>query len=163
MTITIGVDPGITGALAVLQDGKHLLMLIDMPTVSSGKSVRVSRSVDSVGLSKAVGGLLAAYPLEYVSAIVEKTFAMPGQGVSSTYSMGHSRGVVEGVFLTKGIPTQLVAPIVWKKKMGFNSDKEFVRGEISKLFPTASLHRKKDHDRAEAIGLALYLHQEKFK
>jgi crossover junction endodeoxyribonuclease RuvC len=163
MAITIGIDPGVTGAIAAIKDGTELIMLEDMPTTSSGKETKVSRSVDAVGLSELLGRIIRVYSREYLAAVVEKTSAMPGQGVSSTYSMGHSRGVVEGVLLTKAFPTTLVPASVWKKAMGLTKDKDLVRGEMSRLFPAASLHRKKDHDRAEAIALALYLHQEKFK
>ncbi len=163
MPITIGVDCGISGAIAAIKDGTDLVLLEDMPTTSSGKGTKVSRSVDAVGLSEILGRIIRAYPGEYLHAVIEKTSAMPGQGVASTFSMGHSRGVVEGVTLAKGFPTTLVAPATWKRSMGLTSDKEYVRGEMSRMFPQASLSRKKDHDRAEAIALALYLHQEKFK
>lgn len=163
MAITIGVDCGITGAIAAVKDGIELIMLEDMPTTSAGKGNKVSRSVDAVGLAEVLGFLIRNHVREHMEAVIEKTSSMPGQGVASTFSMGHSRGVVEGVFLTKGFPTTLVTPAAWKKSMGMNSDKELVRGEMSRLFPTAGLHRKKDHNRAEAIALALYLHKEKFK
>lgn len=163
MAITIGVDPGVSGAIAAIKDGTELVLLEDMPTTSSGKGTKVSRSVDAVGLSEILGRIIRAHPGEYLHAVIEKTSAMPGQGVATMYSMGHSRGVAEGVLLTKGFPTTLVAPASWKRSMGFSNDKEWVRGEMTRLFPTASLHRKKDHDRAEAIALALYLFKEKFK
>lgn len=163
MAITIGVDPGISGAIAALKDGTELVLLEDMPTTSSGKGTKVSRSVDAVGLSEVLGRIIRAHPGEYMAAVIEKTSAMPGQGVATMYSMGHSRGVAEGVLLTKGFPTTLVAPSSWKRYMGFSNDKEWVRGEVSRMFPAASLHRKKDHDRAEAIALALYLFRERFK
>lgn len=163
MAITIGIDPGISGAIAAVKDGVELLLLEDMPTSSAGKGTKVSRSVDAVGISEVLGWVIRNHPGDYIAAVVEKTSAMPGQGVSSTYSMGHSRGVVEGVLLTKAVPTMLVTPQVWKKAMNMTKDKELVRGEMSRLFPSAALHRKKDHDRAEAIALALYLHKEKFK
>jgi len=55
MTITIGIDPGVTGAVAAIRNGTELIMLEDMPTTSSGKETKVSRSVDAVGLSELLG------------------------------------------------------------------------------------------------------------
>lgn len=163
MALIIGVDCGITGAIAAVKNGVELVALEDMPTTSEGKGTKVSRSVDGAGLSEIIKKIIRLYPDEYICSVVEKTSSMPGQGSSSTFSMGHSRGIVEGVLLTLSLSLTLVRPAVWKRSMGFTSDKEQVRGEISRLFPNASLHRKKDHDRAEAIALTLYLHKEKFK
>lgn len=162
MTITVGLDPGINGAVAAIQDGTKIVMLEDMPTLSSKKGTKVSRSVDAVGLSKMISSLLQRHPGEYIACVIEKTSAMPGQGVTSMYSMGHSRGVAEGVLLSKGLPTQLVPPATWKRSMGFSSDKEFIRGEMQRRFPDAEIHLKKHTDRAEAIALAYYLHTKEY-
>lgn len=163
MAIIIGVDCGITGAIAAVRDGVELLVLEDMPTTSEGKGTKVSRAVDGAGFSQIIKEIIRLYASEYICSVVEKTSSMPGQGSSSTFSMGHSRGVIEGALQYSGLPMTLVRPAAWKRSMGFTSDKELVRGEISRLFPNASLYRKKDHDRAEAIALTLYLHKEKFK
>ena len=163
MPITIGIDCGLTGAIAVVEDGTRLVELLDMPTVSNGTGAKVTKSVDGAAIAQFLSHLVSSYPTEYLAVVVEKTASMPGQGLASTYSMGHSRGIVEGVVQAKRLPLHLVAPAKWKRAMGFTADKELVRGEMLRQFPTAPLTRKKDHDRAEAIALALYLHKEKFK
>ena len=160
---TIGVDCGLTGAIAIVRDGIQLVDLMDMPTVSNGKGTKVSRSVDGAAIANYLSEFLGRHPTDYIAVAVEKTASMPGQGLASTYSMGHSRGIVEGVVQAKRLPLHLVAPAQWKRAMGLTSDKELVRGEMLRQFPSAPITRKKDHDRAEAIALALYLHQEKFK
>lgn len=160
---TIGVDPGLNGAIAIVRDGIQLIDLMDMPTVSNGRGTKVSRSVDGAAIASFLSEFIGQHPMDYIGVVVEKTASMPGQGLASTYSMGHSRGIVEGVVQAKRLPLHLVAPAAWKRVMGLTSDKELVRGEMLRQFPSAPITRKKDHDRAEAIALALYLYKEKFK
>jgi len=168
--ITIGVDPGLTGAVAVLRDGAELLSLFDMPVMQSGAGgSRVQKIVDG----KALYRLLAELPIhaKYVNglgpvgetlyALVERTTAMPGQGVSSMYSMGHSRGVAEGVLGSLDIETYLIPPAEWKRNMGYSANKEPIRAEMQRVFPGAQLHLKKHADRAEALAMALYLYRQK--
>ena len=168
--ITIGVDPGLTGAVAVLRDGTELLSLFDMPVMQSGAGgSRVQKMVDAKELWNILceKTLYISFKLnqdsafEPVYALVERTTAMPGQGVSSMYSMGHSRGVVEGVLGSLNIETYLIPPAEWKRNMGYSANKEPVRAEMQQVFPSAQLHLKKHADRAEALAMALYLYRQK--
>ena len=168
--ITIGVDPGLTGAVAVLRDGTELLSLFDMPVMQSGAGgSRVQKIVDGKKLHQILSGcsFYATYQfnksavVELTYALVERTTAMPGQGVSSMYSMGHSRGVAEGVLGSLNIETYLVPAAVWKRNMGYSANKEPIRAEMMQVFPSAQLHLKKHADRAEALAMALYLYRQK--
>jgi len=161
--IAISVDPGISGAIAAVKDGRTLVALHEMPVLRAVKNAKVSRSVDGAGLARLVRDIMAKDQQEYYECVIEKTASMPGQGVASTYSMGHSRGVAEGVIQTLGLPMQLVAPAIWKRSMGFTSDKEYVRGQMQMQFPDADLSRKKDHDKAEAMAMAVWLWKTKYK
>ena len=161
--IAIGIDCGITGAIAAVKDGRTLVALHEMPVIRVVKNAKVSRSVDGAGLAKIVREIMFKDPKEYYASVVEKTSSMPGQGVASTYSMGHSRGVAEGVLQALNLPMDLVAPAVWKRQMKLTNDKEYVRGQVQMQFPDADLSRKKDHDKAEAIALAVWLWEQKFK
>ena len=161
--IAIGIDCGITGAIAAVKDGRTLVALHEMPVLRVVKNAKVSRSVDGAGLARIVREIMFKDPKEYYASVVEKTSSMPGQGVASTYSMGHSRGVAEGVLQALNLPMDLVAPAVWKRQMKLTNDKEYVRGQVQMQFPDADLSRKKDHDKAEAIALAVWLWEQKFK
>ena len=160
--IAISCDPGVTGAIAAVKDGKELVGVFEMPVLRAVKSAKVVRSVDGAGVARVIRDIMQLDPQEYYSCVIEQTSSMPGQGVASTFSMGHSRGVVEGVVQTLGLPLTLVTPTVWKKQMKLTSDKEFVRAHIQRLFPSTDLSRKKDHDKAEAIALALWLYRDQF-
>jgi hypothetical protein len=51
-------------------------------------------------------------------------------------------------------------PSVWKKYFGLKHDKNASRTLGLRHFPQAPLARVKDHDRAEALLLALYLKEQ---
>ena len=169
--ITIGVDPGLSGAVAILRDGAELVALIDMPVMQSGGGgSKVQKMVDGKQLHELLSGCAFYVTYEYnkdpvaesIYALVERTTAMPRQGVSSMYSMGHSRGVVEGVLgAFPQVETYLVPAAVWKRHMGYTADKEPIRAEMQRVFPSAELHLKKHADRAEALAMALYLYRQK--
>ena len=163
--ITLGFDPGLNGAFAALRDGKEVLGVWDMPVKQSGTGgSRVQKMVDAEALYRTLNDFYFKFAASLnpdICALVERTTAMPGQGVSSMYSMGHSRGVVEGVLAALSIPVHLVPPAVWKRNMGYTADKEPIRSEMHRVFPSAELHLKKHADRAEAIAMALYIYRQK--
>ena len=93
--------------------------------------------------------------------IVEKVWAMPHQGVKSTFNFGRNFGYILGVLEANSIPYLLVAPLRWKHEYGVTSDKSTSIAMCQKLFPDHNLMRskraKKPHDgRAEAILIAEY-------
>lgn len=162
-TWTIGVDPGLSGAVAILDDAGRLVEVIDMPQADGHVNGAALR-----GAIDACRWELTPYPLErvHVVAWVEDVHAMPGQGVSSTFKFGRSVGVVVGVLGALDIPIRWVAPGVWKKSMGLPTGKnvtkrqakEAARRRAMELWPDkASLFtRAKDDGRAEAALIAWY-------
>lgn len=163
MTVTIGIDPGLNGAIAAVRDGYKLLYYCDMPTLTETKAGgKQKRTVSGAGVAQAMRDIIEMCPGEHISVCLEQVSAMPGQGVTSMFSLGHSLGIVEGVVLAKRQSLHRVRPAIWKKKMGYTSDKETIRADMVRMFPGAELHRKKDADRAEAIALALYLYKTQF-
>lgn len=153
-TFLIGIDPGITGAVCIMQAG-HAPVVLDLPTVEAGKGV-VKRELDGSGLAR----ILEYLPIHHTRCIIERTSAMPGQGVASMFSMGVSRGVILGVISCLALPLQEVAPARWKKHFGLiGADKDMSRRYALQLYPALAdkLARAKDHNRAEAVLLAHYL------
>lgn len=159
MPITFGVDPGITGAVGVLKDGQYVAVF-DIPSIAKGSGL-VKREIDPSGLAREITANTDAK--EYCEVLLERVSAMPGQGVSSVFSFGDSYGCCRAVISTLGYPLTLVTPAVWKKHFGLSRDKEESRALAIRMFPTAELHLKKHSDRAEALLMARYLHEVKFK
>ena len=145
----IGIDPGLSGAIAVIE-GREVLLLEDIPTVTFSEGRTKSR-VDAC--------LLADILLEYQGArmaVVEKVSSRPGEGVSSAFSFGFTSGVILGVLGALKIPVVQPSPYVWKKALGLGKDKDMSRARAIALYPAISdkLKLKKHHDRAEAILMA---------
>lgn len=152
MTTYIGVDPGLSGAVAVLS-GSAETRIFDTPTAMSGGKRRYA-----VALMREV---LAAFPNRDVQAALEKVHAMPHQGVVSMFTMGEGLGLWQGLLAGMGIPYTMIAPQTWKKVMlrDMDTDKNASRLRALQLFPAVAgqLALVKHHNRAEALLLAKYL------
>jgi hypothetical protein len=146
MTIIIGVDPGKSGAIAVLDDGA-LRDVGDMPVV--GATISAARLSDMCS---------RWLPLDYVLAVVEDVHAMPKQGVSSTFAFGRSLGVIEGALGALSIPTHYVSPARWKRDLRLGKDKGESRRRAIELWPDRAdwFARVKDDGRAEAALIAYW-------
>lgn len=156
--IIIGVDPGLSGAVGVLSDGRFVAVE-DIPTVLKG-SGSVKQEIDASGLIRL---LRQHYRVdESCEAVLERVNAMPGQGTSSIFSLGDSFGCIRACITAVKFPLNYVAPQTWKKHFKLTSDKEQSRSLAAKLFPDAELHLKKHADRAEALLMARWLYETKF-
>lgn len=142
----IGIDPGKSGALAVIYDGGDHGFIKTTPFDE--------RDYINVLADIADSGEKAVCCLEHVSS-------MPKQGVASTFTFGENFGWIQGVLSALDIPFQLVRPQKWKKHFGITADKNSSVAVCKRLFPNVSLvpteHHKKDNDGiAEALLMALY-------
>jgi crossover junction endodeoxyribonuclease RuvC len=152
--IVIGIDPGLSGAVAVLHDGRYI-DVIDMPTAGRGKAAR--QNVNGASLADYLRAQTELAAGANVFAVLELVGSMPGQGASSGFRFGQSYGAVQGVLGALKIPFELVTPQVWKRHYGLiGAPKESSRGIAIERYPQAPLSRKRDHGRAEAILLAAW-------
>ncbi len=101
-----------------------------------------------------------AFGQENIHAIIERSQAMPKQGVSSTFKVGVGYGIWLGLLVAIGIPYTEVRPNIWKAKMlaGKGKDKGASIIRAKQLFPQISneLTLVKHHNKAEALLLAAY-------
>lgn len=157
--ITIAIDPGLSGAVGVLRDGAFLAVE-DMPTVAKG-SGSVKSEVDPAGLISLLRRLAPAD--EPVAVALERVNAMPGQGVSSTFSLGDSFGCARSAVAACRFELVYVTPAQWKKHYAITNDKEVSRALAVRMFPGAPLNLKKHSDRAEALLMARWLYDTRFR
>jgi crossover junction endodeoxyribonuclease RuvC len=157
--ITIGIDPGLSGAIGVLKDGAYVAVL-DMPIVAKG-SGSVKNEVDPAGLMTLIRQYAPAD--KAASVALERVNAMPGQGSSSTFSLGDSFGCARSVVAACRFGLTYVTPAQWKKYFKLTSDKEFCRALAVRMFPEAPLNLKKHADRAEALLMARWLYEVRYK
>lgn len=147
--IFIAIDPGLTGAIAAIDDQAQLVLCEDLPVIRFGRLAWI----DSNELTSL---LLAAREGWPARILVERSQAMPGQGVSSTFCIGVVLGSILAACQRIAVPLDLVPAAVWKRTMGLNSQKGASLDKARLLFPTADLDRKRDHNRAESLLLAEY-------
>lgn len=155
--LTIGIDPGLSGAVAILSDGRFV-DVFDMPTAGRGKAAR--QVVNSSALAAMLREHVSAHTGASVIAAVEAVGAMPKQGLSSTFRFGESCGAVQGVLAALRIPIIRPAPQAWKRSYGLiGADKDASRGIAIERYPEAPLSRKRDHGRAEALLIAAWAYR----
>lgn len=147
-----GIDPGLTGALAVLDFQDFRLHLWDTPTVSVKVGDKIRKRCDPDAFVKAA----ARFPLDY--ATIENVQSTPNDGHVGAFTFGKVTGIAIGIFAGLDIPLASVAPAKWKMQMQVPADKEAAVYRASQLFPhcTDAWSRKMDHGRAEAAIIALY-------
>jgi hypothetical protein len=148
----VGIDPGLTGAVAVLCGEKA--EVYDIPTIKKGDGA-VKYEIDPAGLGRVLRfGIVNS---DKVVAALERVNSMPGQAASSTFSLGDSFGVCRAVLSLTNLPLMYVTPMAWKKYFKLTKDKEEARALAIKRYPQVELHLKKHIDRAEALLIATYL------
>jgi crossover junction endodeoxyribonuclease RuvC len=147
--IHIAVDPGLTGAMAAIDDNAQLVLCADLPVIRDNKLAWID-SNDLTGL------FLECLQGRPARVILERSQAMPRQGVSSTFTTGVVMGSIPAACQRIAVPLTLVTAAVWKRSMGLDSSKSVSLDKARLQFPTAELDRKKDHNRAEALLLAEY-------
>jgi len=147
----IGIDPGLSGAIAILKDDLTLIDVFDMPVMMLRKG---KNQVNAAALwQKLAGNTAKLQPTAYL----ENVHPMPKEGVSSVFSFGRSMGVIEGVLASLNIPVVLVSPQHWKARAGLKgAEKDMARTLAVRLYPAADLSKKKDIGKADAILIARY-------
>ena len=148
----IGIDPGLGGAIAMLDHAGMLMALSDMPVLTLSTRRGMKHEYDVPGLV----ALLAPYRGTQTHVIIEEAQAMPGQGTRSMFTIGLGMGVWLGMLAALPLPHTRVRPATWKRALGLGKDKEHARLRAMQLFPKADLRRKRDHGRAEALLLTWY-------
>ena len=131
----IGIDPGASGAISalIIKDGivfDHLTM-----------------EYKSKGLTGYIEDIKSMNHIQKI--LVEQVHAMPGQGVSSTFTFGQRFGEILGVLTALGSGYELVSPQKWMKEIGAikpsssKSDrKKLISEKVIAIYPeTGSLIR----------------------
>jgi crossover junction endodeoxyribonuclease RuvC len=146
-----GIDPGLSGAIALRDTDDGSMRVVDIPTFSLSRNGKNKREIDAVTLS-------IMLDLSIGHAFVEQVGAMPHQGVSGVFAFGKSYGIIIGVLAARGVPMTFVNPRVWKKSLGVPAAKDGARARASQLMPSSAewWTRVKDDGRAEAALIAYW-------
>ncbi len=161
----LGIDPGASGAWALLSSKAHV----------------IATGLTSEGLTELIASLRNSNGLRFL-AVLESVHSMPRQGVSSTFTFGVNFGLWQGILLGTNIPYALITPQKWQKildikpaptpKATGESEKDGAKRAaenkkrlkwaivdfVLRTVPSAKGHIRlnKDWGKADAICLALY-------
>ena len=157
----IGIDPGLSGAIAVLENNK-VLNIFDIPVMSEGKKNK--RQLNSALLVNLLKENIDK--AEEVAVVVEQVNAMPGQGVTSMFNFGQTFGALKGICAALELPIFFVRPSKWKKHFELiNSSKDASRTKVIEMYPSFAekLSKKKDVNKSDAILIARFFSETGFK
>jgi hypothetical protein len=140
MALYIGIDPGKTGAIAVMDGDDMSVRVFDMPATIEEKRAILSE----------IGAVRCAW--------IEKPFFPRMIGIKNAVTISQAYGELKACLFFAGVPTNEVPPAAWKKHFGLSTDKDASRAYASSVFPDQSnlWARKKDDGRAEAALIAYY-------
>ena len=141
-----GVDPGATGALAIIDEEAKAIYMVDWaePSELWGNLIKLP------------------YWKDVKLVVLELVHAMPAQGVSSSFKFGVNYGQWQMALAALEVPYVLITPQRWRKVLDSSipakPEKEDLRQFALRRWPEASglLTRKGDHGRAEALIMALW-------
>jgi crossover junction endodeoxyribonuclease RuvC len=155
LTLFLGIDPGLSGALALLDTETGKITVRDVPVHELKRNGKTKREIDLYALARLMDDMAKG---QGTCIVVEQVGSMPGQGVSSVFAFGKAYGILLGVAASTFCPIEFVTPQVWKRAMGVTASKDGSRAKASMLFPTysASWARVKDDGRAEAVLIAAW-------
>lgn len=145
----IGVDPGQTGAISVLDRDGILESVVDMPGYGPEPM-----AMDVAALLEAVG------TRDEIIVALEEPFAVQQNSSQASMTQGIGYGILLGVVGTMGLRHERIKPADWKRELGLPMGKKFTsaqkktnsRVHAARLWPDMASHwEKASHDgRAES-------------
>ncbi len=170
--LIIGIDPGLTGAIAW---NKHdEFQVVDMPVNTFDKSKTDKRAKPPNKPTTTKRSNCQKKPVkvkrldhEYLVDIfqtldpdmvfIESQHARPISGSTQSFKLGQAYEALIMACVALGYKYRLVTPQSWKKYHDMmKKTKDESRQYAQCLFPDIDLHRKMDHNRADALLICYY-------
>lgn len=141
--VTIGVDPGKHGAVAVLDSVTGLVLATQNFSATRGDE-------------KAIALLHAVAPKGVTDVFIEQVHSSPQMGVVSAFSFGENFGWWLGVTQALGLKTTRVSPQTWMSALGCmtGGDKHVSLRKAEKVFGAG--RTKVTLQNADALLIAYY-------
>lgn len=142
MRLILGIDPGKSGGLSVIDENMNLIATYSMPTVKVNGKDKVC--------PKGVNTILDQYDIEV--AVIELVGARPGQGVVSMFSFGDSYGVVRALAEVHAVTVIYARPQEWKGFQYLSGlSKEQVAEIAFNLFKAPGIYGRKRKDGSHSV------------
>lgn len=136
MDVFLGVDPGVSGGLAVVMGPEAVTLKLKDAT------------------PRDVWDWLREYAVVARHAVIEKVGSTPQMGVVSAFTFGKSYGAIRAFLIALEVPLTEVSPLVWQKALGCRTkgDKNVSKARAQELWPKMKI----THANADALLLAEY-------
>jgi len=152
MPLILGVDPGASGALVLVDSAAQAILdVLDVPVLKlNGWGL-----VDGAAVSAWLGRQ------RFDLAVLERVDARPTDGRGSIAAFARNAGALGSLLVATGKPLPLVPPSVWKRRAGLLDRPKAASLELAKLTfgadaATRFFSLKRHHDRGEAALIALF-------
>lgn len=160
MNVVLGIDPGLTGACALLGDG--FCDVFDLPARDDAET---GRRIDAVAFAALVQQRV---PAGAAVRVCIEALANGGQtkGRSNFSTVGSqfwTQGSIVATLELLGLSVEFVSVQAWKRFYGLAGKKDdpaetmrHARRLVAEIYPTLADHvqRQKDHNRAESVLIA---------
>lgn len=154
--IAVGVDPGLTGAVACV-DSQGRCAIFDIPTVALPGTGLIRRRIDGAALARSLREMCPVGETAVVAVEAVRTMGGQNNAVQTQGSLMRSLGAIEAVLEVLRLPFSSVEPQVWKGFYGLGAEKKASLVKALTLYPGAPIKLAKDHNKAEALLIAHWL------
>ena len=147
----LGIDPGGTGAAALLDRTGLTVEVADMPVFKVKRGRGAKNELDVLAFAH----MLREW--EPTVCYMEQVHGVDGDSASSAFNFGRIAGAAEAVARILSDRFEFVTPPVWKKEMGLiRTAKDDARALATSMWPASAerFRRKMDDGRAEAALIA---------
>ena len=155
----IGIDPGLTGAIALVDDAGVFCELVDLPIKVKycTKQGAIKNCIDAVKLEDMLNSFIAEYG-DGIIVFLEDVHGRGGWSAPISFGLGETIGALNATLNIVGLEVNWITPTFWKKYFKVTSNKEGTLAKANSMYPEARkyISRKKDHNRAEALLIARY-------
>lgn len=157
--LTIGIDPGLTGAIAMLDHHGVPRALRDIPTMpiaEAGPKSTVKTEIDVRALYLLLRELVPAD--ERAICVLEHASSVGAElGEMAKLSLAATKASIITVLRLQGHDVRRVAPAAWKRHFRIGKEKNAALDLARSMYgQLPELKRVKDHNRAEALLIARF-------
>jgi hypothetical protein len=159
----LGVDPGLSGAVATLDlhQGGELPVLIAVsptPTLTVTTRTKTRREYDVPAMWRLLVAARAPAQVRIAGVFVERQGPRPHQGVTSTFSTGVGFGLWRGLVIATALPLVVVEPLMWRRAFGLvGKGKAAALRVATERFPAEFPPQLRRYDgAADAVLIALF-------
>lgn len=152
MTRLVGIDPGVQPALALKDTDTGEIELFDETAVK----MKHGRGHKTIPQAATIAARLHQWRPDLV--VLEAVQPIKGQGLVSSCNFMRAAGLLEGVCAGLGLSYELVRPQQWQKDLRMKRGPDASYARVLEMYPSLApqLKRKKDHNRASALLLAIW-------